>query len=141
MTRLARTLALLTVALGLATGLYLLFGPTYSGCEIHQVIPTTGATPAPQVSTCFTKSLIEVQPIWPLPLVPILVWSLAPLLAFLGVRRRIAGRSFGTALIVVALVLEATVIISFGAAPLYVPFVLLPLVLTSIIALRTPAMR
>lgn len=41
----------------------------------------------------------------------------------------------GTALIILALVLEATVLISFGAAPFFVPFVLLPLVISTALAL------
>lgn len=39
----------------------------------------------------------------------------------------------------VALAIEATGVISFGAAPYYVPFVLLPLVLTRVLAGRADA--
>jgi hypothetical protein len=129
------------MGLGIGIGAVMLFGPTYSGCETHMSAPPPGQIAMPGPTVCYTKSLVEVQPVWPLPLIPILVWSLAPTLAYIGVRRRLAGRRLGSALVVTALVLESTVIISFGAAPLYVPFVLLPLVMTVIVALRTPAMR
>jgi hypothetical protein len=46
-----------------------------------------------------------------------------------------ASQSGGTALIIFALVLEATVLISFGAAPFFAPFVLLPLVISTALAL------
>jgi hypothetical protein len=42
-----------------------------------------------------------------MPLIAIAVWSLAPLIGYLGVRRKMAGQG-GTALIVLALVLEVT---------------------------------
>jgi hypothetical protein len=75
--------------------------------------------------------------VWPMPLIAILVWSLAPLIGYVGVRRKMAGRGGGTALIVLALALEATVLVSFGGAPFCAPFVLLPLLITTAIALAS----
>jgi hypothetical protein len=63
------------------------------------------------------------------------VWSVAPLIGYVGVRRRMASQSGATALIILALALEATVLISFGAAPFFAPFVLLPLVISTALAL------
>ncbi len=71
-----------------------------------------------------------------MPLIAIAVWSLAPVIGYLGVRRKMAGQG-GTALIVLALVLEVTVLISFGAAPFFAPFVLLPLVISTALALSS----
>jgi hypothetical protein len=42
----------------------------------------------------------------------------------------------GTALVVAGLLLESTVLSSFGAAPYFVPLVVLPLAITTTIALR-----
>ncbi|HEX9437744.1 MAG TPA: hypothetical protein VGA16_11385 [Candidatus Limnocylindria bacterium] len=54
------------------------------------------------------------------------VWSLAPLLAVAGVWTR----SMSLVTLALALVLEATSVISFGAGPIYIPIVLLPLTIT-----------
>ena len=95
-------------------------------------VPGQVATPGPTI--CTNESLVQRQPIWPLPFLAVAVWSAAPLLSYVGVRRRLAGEG-GTALIILALVLEATVLISFGAAPFFAPFVLLPLVISAALAL------
>jgi len=56
---------------------------------------------------------------------------------YCGVRLRLAGeRTTGAALAIAGLLREGSVRISFGAAPFFVPFVLLPLVLTTTIALK-----
>ena len=137
MVRLARFASTLAAALGIAIGLFMLFGPTYTGCSIQMSAPTApGAIATQGPLVCGTKSLVEVQPVWPMPLLAILVWSLAPTVALVGVRRALAGRGPGLALVVIALVVECTVVISFGAAPLYVPFVLFPLVLSAELARR-----
>lgn len=137
MVRLARFASTLAAALGIAIGLFMLFGPTYSGCSIEMTAPSApGAVATQGPLVCGTKSLVEVQPVWPMPLLAIVVWSLAPTIALVGVRRALAGRAPGLSLVVAAIVVEATVVISFGAAPLYVPFVLLPLVLSAVLAAR-----
>lgn len=133
--RLAERAAFVTAVLGVAMGLLFLFAPLQGYCRMEATSSTPGvvATPGPQ--TCGRQSLIEAQPVWPMPFIAIAVWSVAPLISYIGVRRRMAGESGGAALIVVALVLEATVLISFGAAPFFAPFVLLPLVISSTLAL------
>jgi hypothetical protein len=98
-----------------------------------EVVP--GRRLAERVAFDRQQSLIEAQPVWPLPFMAIALWSVAPLISYAGVRRKMAGQSGGTALIVVALLLEATVLISFGAAPFFAPFVLLPLLIITAIAL------
>jgi hypothetical protein len=76
-----------------------------------------------------------------MPLLAIAVWSLAPLVSYIGVRRKVAGQDGGTALVMLALVLEATVLISFGAAPFFAPFVLLPLLISTALALGSRSVR
>ena len=72
-----------------------------------------------------------------MPFLAVLVWSVAPVLVYLGIRLRLQGnRAIGTAVVVAGFLLECTVLISFGAAPLFVPTVLLPLAITTTIALR-----
>jgi uncharacterized membrane protein YoaK (UPF0700 family) len=87
------------------------------------------------VGLLFLFAPIQRQPIWPLPSLAVAVWSVAPLIGYVGVRRKMAGEASGTALVILALVLEASVLISFGAAPFFVPFVLLPLVISTALAL------
>ena len=126
--------------LGIAMGLLFLFAPIQGYCR-SELTSTQPGVPTPGPTICGQQSLIQAQPVWPMPLVAIVVWSLAPLLSYAGVRRRMAGESGGTALIVLALLLEATVLISFGAAPFFAPFVLLPLLITTAIALGSPSSR
>jgi hypothetical protein len=76
-----------------------------------------------------------------MPFLAVVVWSIAPLIGYVGVRRRMAGQSGGTALIILALVLEGTVLISFGAAPFFAPFVLLPLLISTALALASSRVR
>lgn len=132
MRRAARFAATLAAALGIAIGLFMLFGPTSTGCSIQMTLPTaSGAVATQGPLVCETKSLVEVQPIWPMPLLAIIVWSLAPAVALVGTRQALGGRRMGLALVVAGLVVEATVVVSFGAAPLYVPFVLAPLIVAA----------
>ena len=138
--RLAERAAFVTGVLGVAMGLLFLFAPIQGYCM------TTITAPADQPATagptvCGQQSLIEAQPVWPMPLLAIAVWSLAPLVSYVGVRRKVASQDGGTALVVLALVLEATVLISFGAAPFFAPFVLLPLLISTAIALGSRSVR
>ncbi|HET6700480.1 MAG TPA: hypothetical protein VFH14_01685 [Gemmatimonadaceae bacterium] len=135
--RLPERAAFVAAVLGIAMGLLFLFAPIHGGCmtTATSTVPGQIATPGPTV--CEQGSLFQSQPIWPLPFLAVAVWSIAPLLSYVGVRRRMAGRG-GTTLISLALVLEATVLISFGAAPFFAPFVLLPLVISTALALRSP---
>ena len=72
-----------------------------------------------------------------MPFFAVLVWSLAPVVVYIGILLRLRGqRTAGTALVVTGLLLESTVLISFGAAPFFVPLVLLPLAITTTVALK-----
>ena len=133
--RLPERAAFVAAVLGLAMGLLFLFAPIHGGCitSATSTMPGQIATPGPTV--CTNESLVDRQPVWPLPFLAVVVWSVAPLLSYIGVRRRMTGASGGTGLILAALLLEATVLISFGAAPFFAPFVLLPLVVSTALAL------
>ena len=126
--------AFVAAVLGITMGLLFLFAPIHGGCmtTATSTVPGQIATPGPTI--CTNESLVQRQPIWPLPFLAVAAWSVAPLLSYVGVRRRMAGHG-GTGLIILALVLEATVLISFGAAPFFAPFVLLPLVISTALAL------
>jgi len=131
-----------SAALGVAMGLLFLLAPIQGYCrmELTGAPPGVPSTPGPTI--CGQQSLIEAQTVWPMPLLAIAVWSLAPLISHVGVRRKMADQGGGAGLIIAALVLEATVLISFGAAPFFAPFVLLPLLITTAIALMPrPGMR
>jgi hypothetical protein len=134
--RLPERAAFVAAVLGIAMGLLFLFAPIQGGCRVTatSTVPGQIATPGPTI--CEQVSLFQSQPIWPLPFLAVAVWSVAPLISYVGVRRKMAGVGSGTALIVVALVLEATVLTSFGAAPFFAPFVLLPLLISTALALR-----
>ena len=113
---------------GIATGIYLVFGPTYTSCQ-SPTITANGATIGTEV--CHTGSMWQLQGLsgFPAPYGFILLWSLAPLLAFTAawLAPRPGPRIvFGS----LALVIEVSVLISFGAAPLFVPLVLTPVVIT-----------
>jgi len=126
--------AFVTAVLGVSMGLLFLFAPIQGSCRVTATSTAPGQIATPGPTICERTSIFESQPIWPLPFLAVAVWSVAPLLSYVGVRRRMAGQG-GTALIVLALLLEATVLISFGAAPFFAPFVLLPLVISTALAL------
>ena len=132
--RLPERAAFVTAVLGVSMGLLFLFAPIQGSCRVTatSTVPGQIATPGPTI--CTNESLVQRQSIWPLPFLAVAVWSVAPLLSYVGVRRRMAGQG-STPLIVLALMLEATVLISFGAAPFFAPFVLLPLVISTALAL------
>jgi hypothetical protein len=127
--------AFVAAVLGVTMGLLFLFAPIQRGCmtTATSTVPGQIATPGPTV--CSNESLVQRQPVWPLPFLAVVVWSVAPLIGYVGVRRRMASQTGATALIILALALEATVLISFGAAPFFAPFVLLPLVISTALAL------
>lgn len=135
--RFAELVSLAIAALGVAMGSMFLLAPVQGYCRMEASSPQPGvpATPGPMV--CGTQSLIQAQPIWPMPLLAIVAWSIAPLISYVGVRRMMAGENGGGALIGFALLLEATALISFGAAWFFVPYVLLPLIISTAIALAS----
>ena len=127
--------AVVVAGLGIVVGLAFLFAPLGTGCSVS-VGAGVGAgvtTSGPQV--CRSTSLAQTQPIWPMPLIAIVVWSVAPSLTAVGLIQRLRGRATGAAWIAAGLAAEATVLISFGAAPLFVPLVLVPLVGATILGL------
>lgn len=130
--------------IGITFGVLFLFAPIHGYCmsssEIAAVPPgqTPGPPPSPIVS-CGVQALWQRQPIFPLPFFAVLVWSLAPSLGYAGARMRATSpsRAPGTLLLVLGLIIEGTVFISFGAAPLFVPFVFVPQLIATVLALRT----
>jgi hypothetical protein len=137
--RLAERAAFVTAVLGLAMGLLFLFAPIQGYCKTSATSAQPGVPATPGPTICGQQSLVQAQPIWPMPFLAVAVWSAAPLIGYVGVRRRVAGQNGGTALLVLALILEATVLISFGAAPFFAPFVLLPLLISTALAFATRA--
>src|SRR5205823_821546 len=136
--RTARVAAYLALAIGIVLGVLILFGPFYSGCTTGAVAP--GQTPGPE--TCTNASLVEVQrdQLFPAPLLWIIAWTLAPALAVIGVWMHERGRSPGTLLIVVALLLVMTGIISLGGGFLFA-LTEGPLLLLALIAARRATPR
>jgi hypothetical protein len=138
----AQRAAFVSAALGILLGVLFLFAPIQGYCisTITGTGPPLGATPAPATvgqTTCGVEALWQRQQIFPMPFFAVLVWSLAPVVVYFGVRLRVAGeRSTGTALAIAGVLLEGTVLTSLGAAPFFVPFVLLPLAITTTIALK-----
>jgi hypothetical protein len=118
-------------------GLLFLFAPIQGYCMTTATSSQPGVAATPGPTICGQQSLFQAQPIWPMPFLAVAVWSAAPLIGYVGVRRRLAGESGGTALLVLAVLLEATVLISFGAAPFFAPFVLLPLLISTALAFAT----
>src|SRR5258705_8548213 len=135
--RLAERAAFVTAMLGVAMGLLFLFAPIQGYCMTTATNPQPGVPATPGPTICGQQSLFQAQPIWPMLFLAVALWSTAPLIGYVGVRRRFTGQSGGTTLVALALVLEATVLISFGAAPFFAPFVLLPLIISSALALSS----
>lgn len=138
----AERAAFVSAAIGVVFGALFLFAPIHGYCmtSITATPPPPGATQGPMppgVTSCGQEALWQRQELFPMPFFAVLIWSLAPAVVYYGVRLRVRGeRGTGTALVIAGLLLECTVLISFGAAPLFVPFVLLPLAITTTIALK-----
>ncbi len=133
--------------LGVVLGVAFLFAPIHGICtsSVSLTAPPLGSTPGPPATfgpqVCGTEALWQRQPIFPLPFFAVVVWSLAPVLSYYGVRLRASGVvSVGTLVVVIGLVLEATVMISWGAAPFFVPFVFVPLLIATVLAFATSRM-
>jgi hypothetical protein len=138
----AQRAAFISAVIGPVIGALFLFAPIHGSCisTITGPGPQVGSTPDPATvgpTTCFVEALWQRQQLFPMPFFAVLIWSLAPVVVFYGILLRLRGsRSRGTALVIAGLLLECTVLISFGAAPMFVPTVLLPLAITTTIALR-----
>jgi len=133
--------AVLVAALGIAVGLIFLFAPLGTSCTVTATAPAPGVIAAPGVEECQSQSVVQMQPVWPMPLLAIIVWSLAPSMTAIGLIRRLRGQTPGTAWIIAGLIAEGTVLVSFGAAPLFVPLVLLPLVVVTVLGVRSSRPR
>lgn len=133
--RLPERAAFVAAVLGVTMGLLFLFAPIQGSCMTTATSTQPGVLATPGATICTRESLVRLQPIWPMPFLAVAVWSVAPLIGYVGVRRKMAGQGGGNALVILALVLEATVLISFGAAPFFAPFVLLPLVISTALTL------
>jgi hypothetical protein len=124
--RVARLASVLALAFALTYGAYFVFGPTYSYCTIEA---RPGEPPPPQ--RCGTASLLEVQRDSLFPALGfIAAWSLAPALAVAGTRMR---RWPGLALVAVALLVDASGIVSMGGGFWYA-LVAAPLLLVAFVA-------
>ena len=128
----ARIASLISAVLGIATGAFVLFGPTYTRCAFATIGQTGIGQPVQTLTPahCDTMSLVQAQSVWPMPLLAIALWSLVPLLAVGGVW---SGRLW---LVAVALIVELSSIISFGVGPYFLPYVAVPLAITWILARR-----
>src|SRR5207249_10191764 len=104
MNRRARTVSFLAVGIGIAYGIFILFGPTSTICSSGSIGPNQ--TPGPTI--CHSESLVVAQRdnLFPAPLLWILMWSLAPVLAVAGVRFREVGTSGGSLLFGVAVLVD-----------------------------------
>jgi len=126
--RTARVSSLLSLAAGTILGWGILFGPFFYGCSTTAVAPGE----APQQQICGGSSLIEVQgtDLFPAPLLWILLWSFAPALAVIGVWLSAHPRVW---LVVLAMLMELTGIISLGGGILFA-LVIEPLLLVTLVA-------
>jgi hypothetical protein len=130
--------ALITSGLGIAVGLFVLLAPTQVRCELPALQPGIGMTGS---GNCVRINIFEGGgSIWPLPIIPIAVWSLAPAIGLFGVLR-ILGRKRGFPLVLMALLVEATAIISFVAGPMFLLYVFAPLAVTTLLAAIAAAPR
>ena len=136
----AERAAFVSAVIGIVIGALFLFAPIQGYCisTITATPPPPGVTPGPPppgVTTCGAEALWQRQAIFPMPFFFVLVWSLAPALAYLGVRLRIRGRRrLGSALMMTGTLLAFSSVISLGAGPFFLPFVFVPTLITTLIA-------
>src|SRR5205814_8466798 len=70
--------ALISTGLGIAVGLFVALAPTQVRCELPALQTGIGITGS---GNCARVNIFEAgESIWPLPIIPIAVWSLAPAL-------------------------------------------------------------
>ena len=126
---LARLASLVSVVLGIAVSAYVLFGPSYTRCSFGTIGQTGIGQPVVTLepARCEALSLIATQPIWPMPAIALTFWTLVPLLGVVGAWRRMPG------LVLAAVLLELTSIISFAVGPYYLLFVTTALAVTWIL--------
>jgi hypothetical protein len=120
-------------AAAVVVALWFLFGPTYTTCQ------TTSIGPEPQGSTpaaCRSVGGLEANRAFPGPYPFITAWTLAPLVAHIGVRRWRVGLLGGRPLVAVGTAIAASCVISFGYAWPYLPLVLPLLLVTLLLTAR-----
>lgn len=115
----ARVASLITVALAIGVSAYVLFGPSYTRCSFGTIGQTGVGQPVVTLepARCDTLSLVASQPVWPMPALALALWTVVPLLGVAGAWRRMPGLVLG------AVLLELTSIVSFAAGPYYLVFV------------------
>ncbi|HEU5287123.1 MAG TPA: hypothetical protein VFV20_01865 [Candidatus Limnocylindria bacterium] len=132
---LATLLCVLAAAAAVTYLGYFLFGPTYNGCELGPVSPTA----APGAPVCRTMGWLEMQfgrgypgPIDLRPLAFLGAWTAAPFVALVGTKLR--SRGVGTSLVALALLVDASSIISMGGGFVYA-ILCGPLLLVALLAM------
>jgi hypothetical protein len=126
---LARLASLISAVLGLTVTAYVLFGPTSTRCSFGTIGSSGIGQPVVTLepARCDTLSLVASQPIWPMPALALAFWALVPLLGVVGAWRRMP------ALVLAAVLLEMTAIISFAVGPYYLLMVAPALAVTWIL--------
>ena len=143
----AERAAFIPAVIGPVFGALFLFAPIQRYCitTVTATAAPAGATPGPPATagpaTCGVEALWQRQQLFPMPFFAVVIWSLGPVLAYYGVRRRHEGhRRSGTSLMVIGLLMTLSSIISIGGGLLFVPFVFLPMLIATAVALRQPSM-
>lgn len=126
---LARLASVITVVLAVVVTVFVVFGPSSTRCSFGTIGQTGIGQPVVTLepARCDTLSLVASQPIWPMPAIALAFWTLVPVLGIVGARRRMPG------LLLAAIVLELTSIISFAVGPYYLLFVTPALAVTWIL--------
>jgi hypothetical protein len=116
---LARLASVITAVLAIVVTGYVLFGPTSVRCSFGTIGQTGIGQPVVtfEPARCDTMSLVASQPIWPMPAIALAIWTIVPLLGVVGAWRHKPG------LVLAAILLELTSIISFAVGPYYLLFV------------------
>lgn len=104
-----------------------------------RILPIVALAVSLTLGVVLTTYLIGLQPnyLFPAPMVFVFAWSLAPLLAVLGVRSRSRARAAG--LTAIAFAIDAMSIISLGGGLIYALFVA-PLLLITLVLLSRGAL-
>lgn len=126
---LARLASLISAVLGVAVTAYVLFGPTHTRCSFGTIGSSGIGQPVVTLepARCDTLSLVASQPIWPMPALALAFWAAIPLLGVIGAWRR------APALVLAAVLLEMTSIISFAVGPYFLLMVTPALAVTWIL--------
>src|SRR6185369_10109212 len=105
----AQRAAFVSAIIGPVLGALFLFAPIQGYCAstvtAFATPPAPGSTPGPATTggpaVCGSEALWQRQAIFPMPFFAVLVWSLAPVLVYVGILMRLRGqRGAGTALVV-----------------------------------------